>query len=179
MIFFDASTNEVQKRADMIRGRCEHGACLVGCYVYVFGSYNSNEDTAEKYSLMNNTWEQLPNLTVPSWRVLCVQVKSSIYLAGWHMGGVLAFDINSQVYSHILNNRTWSMKIIMIPEGIYLISKDNIIKIDENGNILKQGGAGWYEWTYDYDIHKDHVYDAMDPSGALYSFDCQALELDN
>merc|ERR1712071_432809 len=69
---------------------------LLDAYLYVFGGYNSNVAMAsvERYSIVGNTWEDLPDMAAVRWGHCAVAgLGNQIYILGGYLTRVLeVFD---------------------------------------------------------------------------------------
>jgi hypothetical protein len=90
---YDTVLNEWSRKAAMVTGRSDFGACAFAGEAYVIGGLDSDMNilsSVEKYSPSSDTWSTMAAL--PETRAYCaaVSVGSAIYVLGGEIGG----DIN-------------------------------------------------------------------------------------
>eukprot|EP00816_Leptocylindrus_hargravesii_P002420 CAMPEP_0196804018 /NCGR_PEP_ID=MMETSP1362-20130617/3534_1 /TAXON_ID=163516 /ORGANISM="Leptocylindrus danicus, Strain CCMP1856" /LENGTH=137 /DNA_ID=CAMNT_0042175989 /DNA_START=19 /DNA_END=429 /DNA_ORIENTATION=- len=114
--------------APMATARHDFAAVLKEKYIYVFGGYNgSSLSSTERYSIANNTWEELPDMPKGSRDFHCAisTTGSEIYIVGGGTRSVDVFDISSfswkdPTYLRHMPEERWYAAAVLVKEK-YLV----------------------------------------------------------
>lgn len=125
----------VAEKPDMQFARRTHATMLYNNIVYVFAGWDGGAIcTNEKYSLIKNSWERLPDLTNNSDATGCALFKDKIYISGNRSHDLYTFDPVTEFLMPVIKNfdaASHDACIAVANESLYIFRYKVIFKMEK------------------------------------------------
>ena len=158
----------------MIQKRRLHGTILFEEKVYTFGGDKRGDDleSAEKYELQTNTWDNLPDLPVAGSAICCIKFNQAILITSENFS-LIRFDPLNQEYTQFDIQIDEDIKnLAVVEEDIFLFTDDQTFQLSPNGAVLsvRQSGTPFDHYCDAIFVTEDGTIFGVTLEGEVYSF---------
>jgi hypothetical protein len=131
-------TGEVVTKAPTDAVHQNHGICMVDDSIFAFGGAGESKKLAEEYSIANNTWKNLPDITLPMNFAVCTVQRGYIFLTSHEATDVLRYDPSYMIYTALHVTKPGNVHVRLLNTGVSLIMiLDDVSKeFDIEGKML-------------------------------------------
>ena len=112
------------------------GSCLFGDCVYVFGGHTGSAiNTSKKFDLKKKVWTEINSMPVTSCYNTASVISGKIYVTGFHMPNVIAYDEKSNSFAVCLSLAVNTYKRLCED---WIVANGELLKFCD-GSFTKQG----------------------------------------